>query len=876
MIEPTKKNKTDVTTDKSPVNPEDSSTGVEPCGMQSDYDFCADISHAPEAIRRCLAVVRTLCSSNSSDPFIYPVDPQLYPGYYESVMSPVSLYDVGKFLQKSVNDLLSNEPAVVDQVVAECGRMIRKIFHNSLAYNTGNKEHLTMNSAEEMLRLFERLFFDWVLAPFKPALKDLDDDKCIDSHNEDVMSMVIICDACEGKYNMKRLKPPLKKVPAGEWYCPRCIQGRCWATEDPRLGRQVRNGSFSGTVESCRFVASEAGEYNLVYCIGNEFGSKQLWDLRDVDKAIVGDPVAPIAFLDALAECSGYSFGRDAGIFGNTLPLSVDPFVDDKAARSALLSNVYQDSVGSCISLMHPLEDLTCNEWVTLLMLLTSKCSSSETVLELASTLENTYASTLASTIMTFWRNRGAKNIVPDIYADDSDEEQIPSIPPIESIQMEKKSSDAMEIDSEKSVLPAVDDNQMVQTLHPAESNDSSNDGAKPTNDDISDKPAMSPEEELRRKKRETGLFAKTIRQKKREESLVGYYVQNSLKSTVASFEEDPISSFMRSTICNQEEGLDIAAVRCRQSCHFCKLSDLAICSPMCRVPNDSEWNEVFPQAIHERNSYLIARLPTPASELYNPAHSGLEQVSRGKVCIVRVRVGGELVADKATSLDYPSKVLDQPLTQFLPKNPLGFQSELQFRAEADLSVVTGSLTAHEVCAIAAHKSRKEAYLRDCRSFCKTSLTRNAAMSCGKSIPIGQDQSGRTYWLFKAEPTTLFICDLSSGCTLSGNKPVVKWHKLSAPEAIASVIVGLGKDPPSESLKDAYPEASSLIKDRVWSTMLMRRALKNVSEAEQLKGATSHKATEGKDAKLEAVSSYVLLIYKLSYIHPLMRTTYYF
>lgn len=825
--------------------------------MQSDYDFCADILTAPEPIRRCLAVVRTLCSSNSSDPFIYPVDPQLYPGYYESVMSPVALYDVGKFLQKSVNDLLTDESVLVDQVVAECGRMIRKIFHNSLAYNTGNKEHLTMNSAEEMLRLFERLFFDWVLAPFKPALKDLDDDKCIDSHIEDVMSMVIICDACEGKYNMKRLKPPLKKVPQGEWYCPRCMQGRCWATEDPRLGRKVQNDSFSGTVESCKFVVSEAGEYDLIYCIGNEFGSKQLWDLRKVDKAIIGDPVAPIAFLDALAECSGYSFGRDASVMGNTLPLSVHPYVDDKAAKCALLSSVYQDSVSCCISLMHPLEDLTCDEWVKLLMLLIAKCSSSETVLELASTLENTYASTLSSTLMTFWRNRGAKNIVPDIYADDSDEE---SVPPIESIQMENaQSNDAMDVDSEKPAHPAADDNQIVQALHPIYSNDPSNDSAKPTNDDISDKPAMSPEEELRRKKRETGLFAKTTRQKKREESLVGYYVQNSLKSTVASFEEDPLSSFMSATICNQEEGLDIASVRCRQSCHFCKLSDVAICSPMCRVPNDSEWNEVFPQAIHERNSYMIARLPTPASVLSSPAHSGMEQVSRGKVCIVRVRIGGELVGDKATSLDYPSKVLDQPLTQFLPKNPLGFQSELQFRAEANLSVVTGSLTAHEVCAIAAHKSRKEAYLRDCRSFCKASLTRNAAMSCGKSIPIGQDQSGRTYWLFKAEPTTLFICDLSSDIP-SSNKPTVKWHKLTAPEAIASVIVGLGKDPPSESLKDAYPEASSLVKDRIWSTLLLGRALTNKSRAEQLEGATSHKATEGNDARLEAVSSCILLI----------------
>ncbi len=53
---------------------------AEVCGTKTDYEFCEDINHAPDLIRRCLAVIRTLCASNSSDPFIYPVDPQLYPG----------------------------------------------------------------------------------------------------------------------------------------------------------------------------------------------------------------------------------------------------------------------------------------------------------------------------------------------------------------------------------------------------------------------------------------------------------------------------------------------------------------------------------------------------------------------------------------------------------------------------------------------------------------------------------------------------------------------------------------------------------------------------------------------------------------------------
>eukprot|EP00985_Skeletonema_marinoi_P019689 scaffold11395_cov182-Skeletonema_marinoi.AAC.4 len=45
----------------------------------AEYDFCADIASAPDLIRRCLVVVRTLCASASASPFIYPVDPQIYP-----------------------------------------------------------------------------------------------------------------------------------------------------------------------------------------------------------------------------------------------------------------------------------------------------------------------------------------------------------------------------------------------------------------------------------------------------------------------------------------------------------------------------------------------------------------------------------------------------------------------------------------------------------------------------------------------------------------------------------------------------------------------------------------------------------------------------
>jgi hypothetical protein len=55
---------------------EDSKAG----SNKAEYEFCEDDPLAPDIIRRCLAVIRSLCGTNSAEQFIYPVDPQLYPG----------------------------------------------------------------------------------------------------------------------------------------------------------------------------------------------------------------------------------------------------------------------------------------------------------------------------------------------------------------------------------------------------------------------------------------------------------------------------------------------------------------------------------------------------------------------------------------------------------------------------------------------------------------------------------------------------------------------------------------------------------------------------------------------------------------------------
>ena len=85
-------------------------------------------------------------------------------------MTPCSLYDVSKFLQEAGKKFaLNHDDPEIEDVVTETGRKIRIIVQNSIYVNSSNS---IVNSAEEMSRIFERLFFDLILAPpsLRPAL----------------------------------------------------------------------------------------------------------------------------------------------------------------------------------------------------------------------------------------------------------------------------------------------------------------------------------------------------------------------------------------------------------------------------------------------------------------------------------------------------------------------------------------------------------------------------------------------------------------------------------------------------------------------------------------------------------------------------------
>jgi hypothetical protein len=130
---------------------------------------------------------------------------------------------------------------------------------------------------------------------------------------------------------------------------------------------------------------------------------------------------------------------------------------------------------------------------------------------------------------------------------------------------------------------------------------------------------------------------------------------------------------------------------------------------------------------------------------------------------------------------------------------------------------------------------------------------REAGVSCGRTLEIGRDSAGRCYWNFHSDPECLFVSLDPS--TQSDRTASCRWHKFEDPESIASVIVGLDKDPMVEDLKKTFPKAHKLIKTGQWSELLLKRRFKiagrkNESEAKLSKSERTESDLEAEDEEV--------------------------
>jgi Bromodomain len=814
-------------------------------GKETPYDeFCGDMPQAPEVIRRCLAVLRTLAVSGPAEPFLYPVDPQSNPGYYDMVMRPMSLRKVGLELYDAIEEELENAAGSMqvrlEDVVVEFGRNVRLIEQNCLTYT--NAGPMVVAAGSELLRLFERLFFDWVLAPehLLPPLESLDDDKCVEHDASDSDAIVLLCDGCEGKWNIHRLDPPLLEIPKGDWYCARCISGRWYGTTDPRLGKAVRKSDSEtpnalGTIAKCfySFPESAAVEASLIYLVQYEDGTEERWPLREIDEALAqaGTPAPPIRWLRAVVESPGYGLGVDAGLRRDVIPAPLNPNVSDAAAQVALSSSVFRDTITAAGTLLitDP-RDMTAVEWLRLLVLLVMKCSSSDAIQNVVSTMENEAAEGMAGFLEKVKKVQVARiqEILPEINGGElvASDDWLPSSPSSEHHRPEPHSfplASTSEVSTPSSTKPStiVVGSEAVEIVDETRVDSSTLvDGA------VSGEVAnIAVEQELCFA---SALQEKSKRQKTVEESFAAYCIKEQMKPIVASFEEDSFSSVVDASMSSNEVGLSFSSLRCRNLvCSFCGLTDVALGLPLVRVPDEEEWDAVFPHSARSSRPYLIADVVSPLSR-------------QSKLVAVTLKVDGEIFSCADTCLQ---EIKDGGMLEFVPRSDLGFQNEMTFRYECGLPFVSGSLSAHESCSVAVHNARKERTVQRYKAKQAELVEKKAGMACGRTLEIGRDDSGRSYWEFDSDPSALFVCvenAKKAGAAASGT-----WHYYQFPENIASVILCLGKTSVAKELRKAYPEANQMIRDGTWTERILKRAYPHVSSS----GAKQARSTSMKTRK---------------------------
>jgi hypothetical protein len=810
-------------------------------GKETQYDdFCGDVPTAPELIRRCLAVLRTLGQTGPAEVFIYPVDPSTNPGYYENIIRPMCLREAGILLQKAAKEFPKQDESTanrfVESTVAEFARNIRLIGRNCLSY--ANAGPTIISAGGETMRIFERLLLDWVLAPGEilPPLDRMDDDLCVDPHPSDTDATVLLCDGCEGNYNTNRLEPQLLEIPKGDWYCPRCVAGRWWGDIDPRIGKIITiapkeegRAVSKGKVERCFFFHAEnSGEGpSLMYEVKMDDGTIETRILDEINEALraSGQSVPPIQCLQAVAESPGYGMGIDHGLRHDLVPVVLQPNVSDAAAQVALSSSVFRDSIAAASTLLiiDP-KEMTASEWLRLLVLISMKCSSSEVMQNVASKMESEAAERLAKQLESVAKISNISQALPTMFEEGDDEKAASNAAENVSssdgaIQEKDSSTKEAAVGAEETSASKAEGSTMVveaSAVQVVDGMDVEGVSAKEVAY-VEAETGLSEEDEFKAR-RSSALTQKAKRQKAREDSIAAFCIKNQLRSTVASFEEDTVSQVVESTLSTKNPGLSFASSRCRgMACDFCGLSDTALGTNLVRVPDDNEWERIIPS--RSRRTHLVADLRDEHDQL-----SGSNRSRRKKQLVkMSIRVGDDLIADEEDSLFF-HQLPEGEMLEFVPRNADGFQSEIMFRNEYGLPFITGSLSGHECCAIAAHNARKVSVVQKFKERQAIIAEREAASTCGRTLEIGKDGAGRSYWNFNSDSGSLFVC-------LEGGDN--DWHRFSEPETIASVMVGLGKDEIVKDLKRAFPEAYRVLKDGTWSELLLKRRfpLKNAIPA---------------------------------------------
>jgi hypothetical protein len=603
--------------------------------------------------------------------------------------------------------------------------------------------------------------------------------------------------------------------------------------------------TLTGTIKRCIYQRPDKGSKSSVaYIVRYNDGDEETLGLDAVDKALkdAGDPVAPIKCLEAVAASAGYGpiRGPDGGLVHEFFPAFANPALSDAAAQVALSNSIFRDTIMSCATLsLVDGEDMTSAEWLRLLALLVTKCASNVALQDAASELENRANEEMADKIVEKTKINAFYDIMPkvtdDERSDNSDNESEAMEVDATETAVEGEFSDEAEFEIENSddeaalveAIPVAEVEAVVevQPEHVA---------AKHTGREtpsVGIENAEISKEDLRTKQLEA---AKADRQRAVEDCYVASAIKQVLKPTVASFEEDAFTAVVESSLASKDKAVTLSSCRTRGlSCDLCGLADSTLGLPLMRVPNQREWLESIQHVASNRSCRLVAEIESPSKEEDHQAMdvSSAKDDKLAKLVSVTIRLKGELVSKNVAPMEDEGQT-ERGMLEFLPRNPIGMQRELRRLAESEDAYITGSLSAHECCAVAAHQARKNAMVGHYRDVSSMIVEKDASASCGRTLPLGFDKVGRAYFMFQSDEDSLFVMDSDEKKCESKKQ----WHRFTKAEDIACVIACLSKECPSEELEKRYPKAAKLARTHRWADLIQKRALS--TDIKQLENAT--------------------------------------
>ena len=364
-------------------------------------------------MRRCLAVLRSVCCLPQSSEFRFPILPNEAQNYYDRVLRPIFLRDLGIKMQRRVK----NKVPEVD-IVTAFQREFKLVYANAHLYNQSGS--VALNNMEKVSAVFHRLFNDWVLCYDKVRPYEwLDDDLCVQPNELDNGGSLVLCDRCEGSYNTWALR--ITTIPSEEWFCPDCIAKKCFYNSDPRINKQVNNqDNLQGVIKHPQVL--DGALYYVVYF--KEIDACDVWTLEEVDEAL-GGTVPPLKYPVACMESFGYLGRPYNGGFDDTIvPPALDMRVNLNAARLAESDDFFNAMVDGIVTLRSAEEDWGKVEWTNILALMCDVCSNVDEVRRKRNELENAASSRMEEEINKMAETNFRPNFMRSIAVYESEEEE--------------------------------------------------------------------------------------------------------------------------------------------------------------------------------------------------------------------------------------------------------------------------------------------------------------------------------------------------------------------------------------------------------------------------------------------------------------------